>query len=192
MPPKKCCASSALKSPKPLKVPQAQESYSQSFQATQYTHNSLSAVATQQAVVLIKDIDEVQPSSQIEDIKDESRAIFKACGETAEDKADKVNKTELLELSAEEVIKIGIPAVPSLQEPMVAVPELDLEVINLLDKLIFAAQYASEPISRGNADVKFNNFPNQDKDNKHSTYCILVDQISMVFSGCRSKQDLPI
>ena len=62
----------------------------------------------------IKDIKEAWPSSQIEDIKDESRAIFKACGETAEDKADKVNKTELLELSAKEIIRIGLSAIPSL------------------------------------------------------------------------------
>ena len=137
--------------------------------------------------MLVKDIKDAWPSSQIEDIEDESGAVFEARGETAEDKADEVDETELLELSAEEVIRMGLPAVPTLWEPMAAVPELDLEVINLLDKLIFAAQYASEPISRGNADVKFNNFPNQDKDNKHSTYCILVDQISMVFSGCRSK-----
>ena len=50
----------------------------------------------------------------IEDIKDELGAVFKARGETAEDKADKVDKTELLELSAEEVTKIGLPAVPTL------------------------------------------------------------------------------
>ena len=43
-------ASSAPKPPKPLKAPQAWESYSQSFQATQYIHGSLSAVATQQGV----------------------------------------------------------------------------------------------------------------------------------------------
>ena len=59
MPPKKRRASSAPKPPKPQKAPQAWESYSQSFQATQYTHDSSSAVATQQAVVLIKDIEEV-------------------------------------------------------------------------------------------------------------------------------------
>ena len=50
MPPKKHRASSAPKPPKPLKAPQAWESYSQSFQATQYIHDSLSAVATQQGV----------------------------------------------------------------------------------------------------------------------------------------------
>jgi hypothetical protein len=50
----------------------------------------------------------------IKDIKDELGAVFKAHGETAEDKADKVDKTKLPELSAEEVIKIGLPAVPIL------------------------------------------------------------------------------
>jgi len=65
-------------------------------------------------VVLIKDIEEVWPSSQIEDIKDESGAVFEARGETTKDKADEVDKTELLELLAEEVIRIGLPAIPSL------------------------------------------------------------------------------
>ena len=70
------------------------------------------AVATQQAV--IEDIKEAWPSSQIEDIKDELGAVFEARGETAEDEADKVDETELPELSAEEVIRIGLPAVPTL------------------------------------------------------------------------------
>jgi len=78
--------------------------------------------------VLIKDIKE-----------DELEAVFKACGKITEDKVDKVNKTELLELLAEEVIKMGLPTVPTSWEPMTAIPKLDLEVINLLDKLIFAA-----------------------------------------------------
>ena len=65
-------------------------------------------------MVLIKDIEEVWPSSQIEDIKDESGAVFEARGETTKDKADEVDKTELLELLAEEVIRIGLPAIPSL------------------------------------------------------------------------------
>ena len=97
----------------------------------QYIHNSVSAVATQQVV-------EAWPSSRTEDIEDKLGAFFKAHGETAEDEADKINKTKLPELSAEEVIKIGLPAVPTLQEPIAAVPELDFKVINLLDKLIFA------------------------------------------------------
>ena len=90
-------------------------------------------------MVLIKDIKEAWPSSQIEDIKDESGAVFEARGETAEDEADKADKTKLPELSAKEVTRMGLPAVPTSWEPMAAVPELNLKVINLLDKLIFAA-----------------------------------------------------
>jgi hypothetical protein len=75
----------------------------------------------------------------IKDIEDELEAVFEAHSETTKDEADEADKTELLELLAEEVIKIGLPAVPILWEPMTAVPELDLKVINLLDKLIFAA-----------------------------------------------------
>ena len=77
----------------------------------------------------IEDIKEAWPSSQIEDIEDELGAVFKARGETTKDKADKVDKTRLLELLAKEVIRIGLPTVR----------KLDLKVINLLDKLIFAA-----------------------------------------------------
>ena len=110
--------------------------------------------------MLIKDIKEVWLSSQIEDIKDELGAIFKAYGETTKDKADKVDETKLPELLAKEVIRIGLPAIPSLWEPIAAVPKLDLKVINLLDKLIFAARRASKPISGVNVDVKSNNFPN--------------------------------
>ena len=109
--------------------------------------------------MLIKDIEEVWLSSQIEDIEDESGAVFEARGETAEDEADEVDETELPELSAEEVIRMGLPAVPSLWEPMAAVPELDLEVINLPDELIFAAQHTSEPIS-GNMGIKSDNLFN--------------------------------
>jgi len=58
---------------------------------------------TQQAAVLIKDIRE-----------DELEAVFKARGETAKDEADKVDKTKLLELLAKEVIRIGLPTVPTL------------------------------------------------------------------------------
>ena len=62
---------------------------------------------------LSRDIqEEAQPSTQVEDIKDEVGAIFKARGKTAKDKADKVNKTELPKLLAKEVAKIGLPAVP--------------------------------------------------------------------------------
>ena len=114
----------------------------------------------QQAMVLIKNIEEVWLSSQIEDIKDELGAVFEAYGKTAEDKADKVNKTELLELSAKEVIKIGLSTISFLQEPMAAVSKLDFKVINLLDKLIFAAQYTGKLINRNNVDIKSNNFFN--------------------------------
>ena len=64
--------------------------------------------------MLIKDIKKVWLSSQIEDIKDKLGAVFKAYSETAEDKVDEVEKTELPELLAEEVIRMGLPAVPSL------------------------------------------------------------------------------
>jgi hypothetical protein len=70
-----------------------------------------------------------------------------------------VDKTELPELLAKEVIRIGLLAVPTLWEPMAAVPKLDLEVINLPDELIFAAWRAGEPISGVNVDVKSNNLP---------------------------------
>jgi len=50
MPPKKRYTPLALKPLKPPKIPQAWVSYLQSFQVTQYTHNSVLAVATQQAV----------------------------------------------------------------------------------------------------------------------------------------------
>jgi len=50
-----------------------------------------------------------------EDIKEEELgAVFKAHSETAKDKVDKVDKTELPELSVKEVIRIGLPAVPTL------------------------------------------------------------------------------
>ena len=138
----------------------------------QYTYNSLSVVVvqplealvaletTQQAVVLTKDIKEVWLSSQIENIKDELGAVFKARGKAAKDKADKVDKTELLELLAKVIIRIGLPAVPTLWEPIAAISKLDLKVINLLNKLIFAAQRAGKPISSINADIKSNNLPN--------------------------------
>src|SRR6266568_3137107 len=185
MPPKKRRASSAPKPPKPPKAPQAWESYSQTFQATQYTHDSLSAVviqppeasvasvAIQQAVVLIEDIKEAWPSSQREDIEDELGAVFEARGETAEDEADEADETELPELLAKEVTRMGLPAVPTSWEPMAAVPELDLEVINLPDELIFAAWRAGEPIGGVNVDVKSDEFPDQDEDSECFAYCTL-------------------
>ena len=60
----------------------------------------------------IEDIKEAWPSSQIEDIEDELGAVFEARGEAAEDEADEVDETELPKLSAEEVIRMGLPAVP--------------------------------------------------------------------------------
>jgi hypothetical protein len=111
----------------------------------------LSTVATRQAVVPIKDI---------KDIEDELKAVFKARGKTAKDKADKVDKTKLPKLSAEEIIKMGLPTIPTLWEPMAAIPELDFKVINLLDKLIFAARRTSKPINGINTDIKSNDLPN--------------------------------
>ena len=104
-------------------------------------------------MILTKDIKKAQLSSQVEDIKDKLGAIFKAYSKAAKDKADKVDKTKLLELLAEAIIRIGLLAVPTLQEPITAIPKLDFKVINLLDKLIFAAQRASKPISSVNADI---------------------------------------
>ena len=50
----------------------------------------------------------------IKDIKDKLGAVFKAHSETAEDEADEVDKTELPELLAEEVIRINLSAIPTL------------------------------------------------------------------------------
>ena len=51
----------------------------------------------------------------MEDIKEEELgAVFKARGKTAEDKADKVGKAELLELLAKEVARMGLPAIPTI------------------------------------------------------------------------------
>ena len=50
-----------------------------------------------------------------EDIKEEELgAIFNTYSETTKDKADKVDKTKLLKLLVEEVIRIGLPIVPTL------------------------------------------------------------------------------
>ena len=97
------------------------------------------AVATQEVAVLIGGIKEAWLSSQIEDIEDELGAVFKACGETAEDKADKVDKTKLPKLLAKEVTRMGLSAISILWEPMAAIPKLDFKVINFLNELIFAA-----------------------------------------------------
>ncbi len=74
----------------------------------------VASVAIQQAAVLVKDIKDTWPSSQTKDIKDKLRAVVKACGKTIKDKADEVDKTKLPELSAEEVIRIGLFTIPTL------------------------------------------------------------------------------
>ena len=51
----------------------------------------------------------------MEDIKEEELgAVFKAYSKTTKSKADKVDKTKLPKLLAEEVIRIGLSAVPTL------------------------------------------------------------------------------
>ena len=45
------------------------------------------------------------------DIKDKLGVVFKAYSKTAENKADKIDKTKLLELLAKEIIKIGLFAI---------------------------------------------------------------------------------
>jgi len=67
---------------------------------------------------------------------------------------DEVDETKLLELLAKEVARIGLPTVPTIWEPIAAVPKLDLKVVNLPKELIFAARRAGEPISGFNAGVK--------------------------------------
>jgi len=55
---------------------------------------------------------------------------------------------------------MGLPPIPTLWEPIAAVPKLDLKVVNLPDKLIFAAWRTSEPIGGFNVGVKSNNLSN--------------------------------
>ena len=50
-----------------------------------------------------------------------------------------MDETKLLELLAKEVIKMDLPTVPTIWEPMAAVPKLDFKVVNLPKELIFAA-----------------------------------------------------
>ena len=57
-----------------------------------------------------------------------------------------MDKTELPELLAKEVARMGLPAVPTTWEPMATVPKLDLKVVNLPKELIFAAWRADKPI----------------------------------------------
>ena len=111
----------------------------------------------------------------MDNIKDEVGAIFEAYGKTAEDKVDEVDETELPELSVKEVARMGLPAVPTIWEPMAAVPKLDLKIINLPKELIFAAQRASKPIYGFSADIKTINLSAQNKDTKRSAYCTLAD-----------------
>ena len=92
----------------------------------QYTHDSLTAVIVQppealvapvliqQVVALNKNIQEARLSSQVKDIKDEVKAVFKAYSEIAEDKIDKVDKIELLELLVKEVTRIGLSTVSTI------------------------------------------------------------------------------
>jgi hypothetical protein len=161
MPPKKTSCVFGSETPKPPKAPQAWKSYSQSFQATQHTHDSLSVVVIQPPEALVASVAMQRAVVLIEDIKeDELGADVKAHSETAKDKADEVDKIKLLELLAEEVIRMGLPAVPTLWEPITAVPILDLKVINLLDKLIFTAWRAGELIYGSNAGVKSNSLSN--------------------------------
>ena len=125
---------------------------------------------------LSKDIQkEARPSSQVEDIEDEVGAIFKARGKTAEDKADKVDKTKLPELLAKEVARMDLPTVLTTWEPIAAVPKLNLKVVNLPKELIFAARRASEPIYGFSAGVKSINLSAQNENTKRSTYYILAD-----------------
>jgi len=59
---------------------------------------------------------------------------------------DKVNKTKLLELLAEEVSRIGFSTIPITWEPIAIIPKLDFKVINLLKELIFTAWRANKII----------------------------------------------
>jgi len=136
-------------------------------------------VLIQQVAALSKDIQEkARPSTQVEDIKDKVGAIFKARGKTAEDKADKVDKVDkakLPELSAKEVIRIGLPTIPTTWKPMAAIPKLDLKVVNLPKELIFAAWRTGKPICGFSASAKSINLSTQNKDTKRSAYYTLVD-----------------
>jgi len=74
------------------------------------------------------------------------------------DKVDKVDKTELLELSAKEVLRIGFSTVPTTWEPIATIPKLDLKVINLLKELIFAARRAGKLIYGSSTGAQSNNY----------------------------------
>ena len=126
-------------------------------------------------MVLIENIKEAWQSSQVKDIKDKLGAVFEARSKTVKDETDKVNEAELAELSAEEVIKMGLFAVFILWESMAAVFELDFKVINFLNKLIFTAWHAGKFISNVDVDIKFDDLFDQNKDSEHFACCTLAD-----------------
>ena len=107
---------------------------------------------------------EARLSSQIEDIKEEELgAIFKAYSKTTKDKVDKVDKTKLLELLAKEVIRIGLSIIPTIQEPIAAIPKLDFKVINLpniighpYNTLHTSTYYYGDLVNRGTSTVYSN------------------------------------
>ena len=103
-----------------------------------------------------------------------------------------MDKAKLPELLAEEVARIGLPTVSTTWEPMAAVPELDLEVVNLPEELIFAARRAGEPIGDFNAGVKSIDLSAQNEDTERSAHYTLADQIGITSGGCKSRWDLPI
>ena len=100
-------------------------------------------------------------SANLKNIKeDKLKAIFKAYSKIVKNKANKVNKTELSRLLVKEVIKIGLFIGFILQKPITAILKLDFKAINLLNKLIFAAQCTNKPINSLNVNIKFNNLFN--------------------------------
>ena len=70
---------------------------------------------------------------------------------------------------------MGLPTVPTIWEPMAAVPKLDLKVVNLPKELIFAAWRAGKPIGGFGAGVESINLSAQDKSTKRSAYYTLAD-----------------
>ena len=49
---------------------------------------------------------------------------------------------------------MDLPTIPTIWEPMAAVPELDFKVVNLPKELIFAAWHTSKPICGFSIGVK--------------------------------------
>ena len=47
---------------------------------------------------------------------------------------------------------------PTIQEPITTIPELDFKIINFPNKLIFIAWRAGEPINNVNTDIKSDDF----------------------------------